>query len=166
MKTRFDNHGVAQAWAKQAQSFGQSGNGNLYFRDSTIFSYGAHFPIARIVTNKAGKRAILFTTARHSVTTNGKHIPAAARAARSTGLPIFNVYFQPEWHPVPAMLDEYAHRYLDAVDRATYSRKYKEQIKRDADAILAEAQEFAEFFGFPLPPSLLDLCPIHQQAAQ
>jgi len=48
MKTVFNNDMVAHVWAAQSQSEGRSSNGNFYFRDSVIYSYGSHFPIAKM----------------------------------------------------------------------------------------------------------------------
>lgn len=46
MKKVFDNRQVAHVWAQQNQPEGRSGNGNLYFDNRTIYSYGRHFPLA------------------------------------------------------------------------------------------------------------------------
>lgn len=61
---------VAHIWAKQSQQTGRSAN--CYFEGDTIYSYGSHFPVARYVHNKPGKRIVLFTTRDYSVTT-AKH---------------------------------------------------------------------------------------------
>ena len=49
MKTVFDNGMVAHVWAQQTQAEGRSNNGNLYFRDAALFSYGAHYCIGYIM---------------------------------------------------------------------------------------------------------------------
>lgn len=71
MKTVYSNSMVAHVWAQQSQSYGRSNNGQFYFQDSTIYSYGSHFPIARFVTHK-GKTAVLYTTKSYRMTT-AKH---------------------------------------------------------------------------------------------
>ena len=58
---------VAHLWAHQSQESARNGQGNFYFRGSTIYSYGSHFPIARHVDEKT----ILFTTRDYSPTTAG-----------------------------------------------------------------------------------------------
>jgi hypothetical protein len=70
-----DNSEIAHLWAHKAQSSARNPRGNFYFNGDTIYSYGSHFPIARIVTvergpNK-GQEAILFTTRGYSSTTSG-----------------------------------------------------------------------------------------------
>lgn len=64
------DYDIAHLWANQAQNNARkSGNNNFYFNpDKTIYSYGRHFPIAKLV----GKY-VLFTTRGYSVTTS-KHI--------------------------------------------------------------------------------------------
>lgn len=62
---------VADVWAQQKQWYGRSRTGNLYFNDSTIYSYGSHCPLACIVIRDDGKRLILVNSTKHSVTTSG-----------------------------------------------------------------------------------------------
>lgn len=40
---------VCNVFANQTQDFGRNGSGNVYFDGDTIYSYGRHFPIAKIV---------------------------------------------------------------------------------------------------------------------
>jgi len=89
MKTVFNTDMVAHVWAQQEQGTGRNAQGNFYFRDSTIYSYGAHFPIARFVTNAKGKRAVLFTEDTYSNTTAGHK--RAARQAIPPGVPVYYV---------------------------------------------------------------------------
>lgn len=71
MRTKqvFPTNEVAHIWAKQSQSEGRNSHGNLFFRGDSIFSYGSHFCIAKILTN--GK--VLLTNRGYSNTTS-KHI--------------------------------------------------------------------------------------------
>ena len=84
MKTVFPLKEIPHLWAHQTQkSARSSGNGTLYFEGDTIYSYGSHFPIARHITNKAGDKAILFTTRTYSSTT-AKHLSYVRRAIPGT----------------------------------------------------------------------------------
>lgn len=63
--------------------------GNLYAEGDTLYSYGAHFPIARRVTGTLPGSSVsttfyLYTTRRYSVTTRG-HCYAAERAMSGNG---------------------------------------------------------------------------------
>lgn len=43
VRATFDNAMTAHTWAALSQSFGKSGNGNLYFEGRALFSYGRHY---------------------------------------------------------------------------------------------------------------------------
>lgn len=60
-----NNKELCHIWAQQEKSEGKGSN--LFFEGATIYSYGHHFPIAKIVGN-----IVLFTTKSYSVTT-AKH---------------------------------------------------------------------------------------------
>ena len=62
---------VAHIWAHQSQESARNQTGNFYFRGDTIYSYGEHFPIAKIYKRKK-KTVVLFTTRGYSSTT-AKH---------------------------------------------------------------------------------------------
>ena len=72
-----DNATVAHRWSNQIENKrtkrieGSSGNGNLYFKDKTIYSYGSHFPLATLTNKKhKNKNIILFNDSDYSFTTN------------------------------------------------------------------------------------------------
>ena len=72
---------VAQLWLKQEQSDARSkGGGTMYFEGATIYSYGSHFPIARITKAPNGEEVVLLTTRKNSMTTNS-HIAVVRSAA-------------------------------------------------------------------------------------
>lgn len=71
---------VAHLWANQLQSDARNAHGNFYFNGETIFSYGSHFPIARIYTDKYGNKIVFFTLLKYSNTTSG-HIWTVKSAA-------------------------------------------------------------------------------------
>lgn len=103
-RTVFDNHGLAHAWASGNVPEGKSGNGNFWFSGRALYSYGVHYLLAydlgargdwrpaqgtRRVQGEgpalgAGPLAgvVLFNADSSSMTTNGKHKPAARGAIR------------------------------------------------------------------------------------
>jgi hypothetical protein len=83
----FDNSMVAHIWAQQTQSEGRSNNGQFYFRDSTIYSYGSHFPIAQF---SADKSIVWFTERGYSPTT-GRHISYTEDALRGLNVHVIRV---------------------------------------------------------------------------
>jgi hypothetical protein len=84
----FKSHEIPHLWAHQTQADARNPHNNLYFIGDTIYSYGRHFPIARIV--KQGKKTcVLLTTRTYSSTTAG-HI-SAVRDAIPRNMTVFNV---------------------------------------------------------------------------
>jgi len=59
---------VAHLWAHQLQESAYCGN--LYFEGDTIYSYGSHFPISRIVYNSRGEKAYIFNENTYSSSTS------------------------------------------------------------------------------------------------
>lgn len=81
MKNVFSNSDLAHAYANQSQQSGRNSNGSFYFNGKTIYSYGSHFPIAKIVTNEQGNEVMLFTFRTYSNTT-AKQISIVRSATR------------------------------------------------------------------------------------
>lgn len=72
-----NNRDVAHAWAHQNRD--RANGSNFYFEGDTIYSYGRHFPIARI---DAAEQTVWFTTDGYSSTT-AKHKSLARQAIPS-----------------------------------------------------------------------------------
>jgi len=88
-KTVFDTSEIPHLWAHQTQVSARNKQGNLYFQDEVIYSYGPHFAIARHVRNAKGVKAVLFTTRTYSNTTAG-HI-RAVRGSIPASVPVIRV---------------------------------------------------------------------------
>lgn len=73
-KTLKSSAEVFHFWANQVQPEGKSGN--VYFKGPNVYSYGAHFCIARILPSGT----VVFTTRTYSPTTSG-HVSEARQAA-------------------------------------------------------------------------------------
>lgn len=72
MKQVFTNSELAHIWASQHQTNGRNANDSFYFRGKSIYSYGSHFEIARILNFNT----VLFTVNSYSNTT-AKHVNCA-----------------------------------------------------------------------------------------
>ena len=59
MKTIVTTDEVCRLWANQEQWHAHNRQNNVYFNDSTIYSYGSHFPMARHVETKRGKGVLI-----------------------------------------------------------------------------------------------------------
>ena len=78
MKTVFSNAAqTIHVWAQQSQSNGRASN--VFFEGNTVYSYGYHYPLGVIVTNKKGAKAAIINTQGYSSTTSG-HISTARQA--------------------------------------------------------------------------------------
>ncbi len=64
-------------WTQQTQTEGKSAN--IFFEKEAIYSYGCHYPLGLIVTNKKGEKAAIINNAGYSSTT-AKHIGYARNA--------------------------------------------------------------------------------------
>jgi hypothetical protein len=164
----FDTGEIPHLWAHRTQDEARNRQGNLYFTGDTIYSYGSHFPIARHVTNDAGERAVLFTTASYSVTT-ASHC-SAVRSAVPSGIPVF--------HVPNVCHGRYTGSELTAADHAGTLADYTERIEKHvvtsararssyakewnqghAVSLRDEAFVYCTFFGLPVPniPEVPDL---------
>lgn len=82
-----NNSMVAHLWANEKQ---ESANGsNFYFEGESIYSYGRHFEVGRIVRNKRGEKAYLINDIYYSSSTS-KH-QCRVREAIPTGSKVFYV---------------------------------------------------------------------------
>lgn len=98
MKTVFPNAGqTIHVWAQQEQSEGRSSN--VFFRDKVIYSYGHHYPLGIIVTNKKGEKAAIINNAGYSVTTS-KHIRQARYAVNH-----YKTFLLPDTQVMKAVVD-------------------------------------------------------------
>ena len=159
-KCVFDTGEIPHLWAHRTQDEARNRQGNLYFTGNTIYSYGSHFPIARHVTNDAGERAILLTTATYSVTTSS-HC-SAVRSAIPSGIRVFRVpnvcrgrYSGTELtaHDHAFNLADYAERTEKHVITSARARSsYAKEWNHDrAVRLRDEATACCAFFGLPVP---------------
>jgi len=150
MRHVYPNHEIPHLWAHQAQEEAHNPSGSFYFAGPTIYSYGSHFPIARHVTNDGGERAILFTTASHSVTTT--HHCSLVRRAVPAAVPVFDVpHVQGSWGNNPNHQDNvesYIRRLGDLLAKAKRSRTdcNREWRQREALALRQQLRCYIAFF--------------------
>lgn len=155
-KQVFDTDELPHLWAHRTQDSARNAQGNLYFADGVIYSYGDRFPIAAHVVNKRGQAAILFTTRTYSVTTS-RHTRAVRRAIPS-GTVRFDVALTSSMLPlrdgaldsatiIQAYRDEIRERIGNA-SAARMGKKIQEHLE-SARRELAELLRFVEFFGLP-----------------
>ena len=155
-----DTGHVPHLWAHRTQEEARNRQGNLYFTGDTIYSYGSHFPIARHVTNDAGERAVLLTTAIYSVTTSS-HC-SAVRSAIPSGMQVFHVpnVCPGRYSGSELTADDHAgnltnycdriekHIVISARARSSYAKEWNQE---HAACLRDEAFAYCAFFRLPLP---------------
>lgn len=139
---------VAHNWAHQT---GRARNGHhMYYDGRTIYSYGPHFPIARIVQTPAGAPAVLMTTARYSVSTT-RHIYLARRA--SAHLLTFCVPSIESDAPLHAInLRSYMDRVEESLRLARRARVHASVHLGDAQRLIDEHNRYLVAFKLPNAP--------------
>lgn len=153
VKRVFTSSEVPHLWAHQTQAEARNGNHSLYFEGDTIYSYGAHFPIARHITNKGGRKAVLFNSGRYSVTTSGHQ--SAVRSTIPGGVQVFEVPSLRERFSCDAdhnvNLVYYVQQSKDALSTAERARKTGSYELNRAFAYRDTAKVYAKFFGVTCP---------------
>lgn len=148
MKTVFNNSDLAHAYANQTQNSGRNSNGSFYFSGKTIYSYGGHFPIAKIVTNDNGLECMLFTYRTYSNTT-AKQIGMVRNATRQ--------YKKIYCHtPSTNHSSNFASWLQLAEHEATKLQKAKkpELYLNELSRLNSEVNEYAQFFSLEIPVTL------------
>lgn len=148
MKTVFNNSDLAHAYANQTQNSGRNSNGSFYFSGKTIYSYGGHFPIAKIVTNDNGLECMLFTYRTYSNTT-AKQIGIVRNATRQ--------YKKIYCHtPSTNHSSNFASWLQLAEHEATKLQKAKkpELYLNELSRLNSEVNEYAQFFSLEIPVTL------------
>lgn len=97
---------VAHYWAHQLKKYARSGN--MYFYGDTIYSYGDHFPMAKVITYK-GKKAYVVNSDRYSNSTS-KH-----QNIVSESIPCDALVFHVSGCRCPSIINNVAHNYGDAM---------------------------------------------------
>ena len=150
----FPTDEIAHLWAHKTQADARNSAGNFYFHGDTIYSYGNHFPIARHVTSKSGrKRAILFTNRTYSNTTS-KHLGMVRRAI-PPDVTVFDVDYILDYSAFTHRenLAGFATVAKRDVDKAAKCRKSGSRTLTEAFGLRETAKEYCKFFGIKFQAS-------------
>jgi len=151
MNTKTAMWDIAHEWAHDWNGTGIGAGANILYANGCIYSYGNHFMIAKHVQNDKGERAVLFTERTYSNTT-AKHIRAVEYAVSHLHLifvadpALSKEELFDNWH---MQMVNIAHR----LEQAKRPGKYVLQIKD----VFEQAKRYADFFGYALPTSLVDM---------
>lgn len=94
---------VAHLWVHQLQNEAHYGS-NFYFRNSTIYSYGAHFPIGKVIKYKGCKAFVLNSDHYSPTTSNHQNIVEQS-------IPVDAVIFHVSNCVSPVVVDNELYRY-------------------------------------------------------
>lgn len=140
---------VAHNWAHDT---GRARRGfNMFWEGDgagrTIFSYGHHFPIARLVEARDGAPVVLFTTDGYSVST-AKH-KTITRRAIPTGVPVFDVpdVMAETESACRSNWDTMVGEMRECVAKAARARIYGASWLGQAERWAREANHYAAAFG-------------------
>jgi hypothetical protein len=147
----FPTDEIPHLWAHKTQESARNQQGNLFFENGIIFSYGHHFPIAKHVTSPNGKQtAILVTTRGHSVTT-AKHISSVRQSISRDALRFDVPDVLVGLNDHGPNLRAYIRESVQALTKAAKSRKYGTQLLSEAFGYRESARAYAKFFRQPVP---------------
>lgn len=145
-----NNSMVAHLWANESQ---ESANGsNFYFEGESIYSYGRHFEIGRIVRNKRGRKAYLINDTYYSSTTS-KH-QYYVREAIPTGSKVFFVGYNMSYY-IGNMIfvTNRLESIKDAIEK--YKKARTELSYQNVWGEFKNLMNYIEFFDMGTPKSLL-----------
>jgi len=140
---------LCHKWANQEQESGRNANGSMYFNGSTIYSYGAHFPIAKHIVNEQGQRAVLFTERDYSNTT-AKHKSQVWMSCKND-----NIIFC----SLPNSTHQDNFNFWLNIAELQGARKLKTARKPELylniiSNVESKAVKYADFFGIEIPETL------------
>ena len=158
MKNIFTNSELAHTYANQSQQSGRNSSGSFYFDGKTIYSYGRHFPIAKIVRNESGNECMLFTYRSYSNSTS-KQVSIVRNATRQYK----KIYcYNPE---DSHELNFKSWLNLAEIETAKLQKAKKPELYLNQLSILnIEALEYAEFFNIEIPVTLLAVLSIKDKS--
>ena len=144
-----NNSQVAHCWANQTKAKGRGSN--FFFEGESIYSYGGHFEVARLVQTEKGKPISLHTTTLYSVTTES-HKSAALAACHN----LHDQFFVPSFPmrrmeaPTRAWFKEvfahYRDKAVESYRKAKRARKYTDMHLLDAEEAIANARALKAHF--------------------
>ena len=145
-----DQSKVAHLWANKEQDEATNQSRSFFFRGSTIYSYGSHFPIAKHVQDQTGYEFILFTERGYSNTT-ANHISITYMACRNSEI----VYC---CNPDNSHESNFKY-WLDLIDTEIHklAKARKPEIYlNNISNIANKVKRYSQFTGATIPENLIE----------
>ena len=143
-----NNSQVAHCWANQTKAKGRGSN--FFFEGESIYSYGGHFEVARLVQTERGKTIALFDPTTYSVTTS-RHQSEAWMACHNLHEQ-FDVPSFPMMDKIPTkawfkdVFANYRDKAVESYRKAKRARVYTDMHLRDAEEATANARALKAHF--------------------
>ena len=133
-----NNSQVAHLWANRSKS--HANGSNFFFHDASIYSYGYHFEVARLVTTEKGETIALFNASSYSSSTS-KHQCHASSACYSLH-ETFDVptFLGSEKGDFKKAIERFQAIALDYYGKAKRARTYGDHYLECAEDALAKAR--------------------------
>jgi hypothetical protein len=163
MRTVVTTPEVAHLWANKSQEYARNSGGTVYFSGDTIYSYGAHFPMARHVPEKY--QVVLISNRSYSVTTSG-HQSATAQACHHLTCYRVNDVLANTKADHKANLQIMREEYEREILTASRARKYGEHHLRSAESMRLTANEYSTLFKLTIRIKPADIESIAKRATQ
>lgn len=144
-----NNSMVAHLWANEKQEF--ANGSNFYFEGESIYSYGSHFEVGRIVRNKRGEKAYLINDIYCSSSTS-KH-QCYVRDAIPTGSKVFSVGYNMSNTGNMLFVTDMLEYIKDAIEK--YKKARTELSYRDVWGAFKNMMDYIEFFDMGTSQRLL-----------
>ncbi len=143
-KTTWKSEELYHVWAHQRAPEGKSSGVKVYFDGPTIYSYGPHFPMARLLLDKNGNpEAVLVTTQRYSVTTSAHQSDVRSAVRHLKAFHVENV--KSDVKPADR-LKEYRDRIKFDAESVVRAKSEKGRLIVRLTELIAEANDYAVFF--------------------
>jgi hypothetical protein len=158
MKNIFTNSELAHTYAQQTQREGRNSQGSFFFDGDTIYSYGRHFPIAKIITDSTQGEKILFTFRSYSNTTS-KQVHIVSQATRQYEKILC---YNPE-----GSHDENFNAWVnisEGIASCLLTARKPEKYLHELAIIQARANNYADFFKIDIPEKLKALLSIQNKS--
>lgn len=144
-----NNSMVAHLWANEKKESGKGSN--LFFEGRSIYSYGYHFEVGRIVRNKCGEKAYLLNDKYYSSSTcqHQRYV----RSAIPTGSKVFSVGYNMSDDGSMAFITSRLELIKEVIEK--YKKVRTNLSYRDVWGVFRSLMDYIEFFNMGTPKSLL-----------
>lgn len=144
-----NNSMIAHLWANEKKESGKGSN--FFFEGRSIYSYGYHFEVGRIVRNKCGEKAYLLNDKYYSSSTC-KH-QRCVRSAIPTGSKVFSVGYNMSDDGSMAFITGQLELIKEVIEK--YKKVRTSLSYRDVWGVFRNLMDYIEFFNMGTPKSLL-----------